>query len=561
MYSPTLVSIADLILDGVPIQPSEAVAVVRTLCALVAAGPSQGVPATKQVFIHADGAITVKPEHRDDEVTSESPVKSLATLLRSMLDRAPLGRGPSAELAQLVVCAGMLRKAAFESPDAFSEALAPFGGPDACADIRALFDRWAMAPLLAGSPEGTLRLAPSAEVIVLADTAPIGIRPKPDRRRSARVSEPTNPDDGQQEMAPLANLSERANAASGGTIRTRASRPAGVLAIAALVLALLLPTIWRAVKTTSGIPAAVISEPNVSSFAVRQLDDRQDTTSPTDASAHQRSPHRATRRPLTTRGATTRVPDAQRVLEESVSFDSDSSPVFVRVSDGVSDATMQRADDDLRVMRIIDGGAQSYNMTRSPDGRAIAFDSDRDGVRGVYVVDSTGTHVRRVSGDGFAALPTWSPDGTRLAFIRTSETDQRVSNVWVLDLASHQMHQVTFHPSGRTSGASWFPDGERLCYAHGDRVYIIRLTSARERELTLPERGRIRRTPVLSPDGQRVVVQVAGDGTWLLDLERGGFTKIIDDATAEAFAWAGDSRRLAYHSRRDDSWVMWVAAR
>src|SRR5438270_6984401 len=50
--------------------------------------------------------------------------------------------------------------------------------------------------------------------------------------------------------------------------------------------------------------------------------------------------------------------------------------------------------------------------TWSPDGRWIAFASDRDGRSGVYVMRADGTDTRRISvsktGDG---APSWSPDG------------------------------------------------------------------------------------------------------------------------------------------------------
>ena len=53
----------------------------------------------------------------------------------------------------------------------------------------------------------------------------------------------------------------------------------------------------------------------------------------------------------------------------------------------------------------------------------VAFDSDRDGVRGVYVAMRDGTSVTRVTGAECTAIPTWSPDATRLAFVR-AEADR-----------------------------------------------------------------------------------------------------------------------------------------
>ncbi len=72
----------------------------------------------------------------------------------------------------------------------------------------------------------------------------------------------------------------------------------------------------------------------------------------------------------------------------------------------------------LRITRVVDDHAKNYHARPSPDGQQIAFDSDRDGERGIYVANVDGTNVKRVSGPGYGAIPSWSPDGTRLAFVR-----------------------------------------------------------------------------------------------------------------------------------------------
>src|SRR6185436_20169907 len=86
--------------------------------------------------------------------------------------------------------------------------------------------------------------------------------------------------------------------------------------------------------------------------------------------------------------------------------------------------------EDLRVLTILEDGAKNYHVQPSPDGTKIAFDSDRDGDRGVYLANMDGTNVRRVSGAGYAAVPTWSPHGDRLAFVRGESDHSQVWNLW-----------------------------------------------------------------------------------------------------------------------------------
>jgi Tol biopolymer transport system component len=248
--------------------------------------------------------------------------------------------------------------------------------------------------------------------------------------------------------------------------------------------------------------------------------------------------------------------------EFSSSFASDGTALFLhtgRTADARSALVSAGSlDGDLRVMKLVDDGARNYHVQPSPDGTRIAFDSDRDGERGVYVATHVGTDVRRVSGAGFAAMPTWSPDATRLTFVRTEPDRPRVWNLWLLTLASGEMRQLTRFRYGQTWSGSWFPDGRRICYTHEDRVVVLDLEGSTSQEYLTPVPQRLVRMPAVSPDGQRVVFQVYRDGAWMLNLKDGSMVRILTDPSAEEFAWSPDGRRVAFHSRRDGEWRIWM---
>jgi Tol biopolymer transport system component len=209
------------------------------------------------------------------------------------------------------------------------------------------------------------------------------------------------------------------------------------------------------------------------------------------------------------------------------------------------------------VTTIIDDGARNYHVQPSPAGNLIAYDSDRDGERGVYLANRDGSGIRRVSGSGFAAVPTWSADGRRLAFVRAEPEHPRVWNLWLLSIDTGDSRRLTRFRYGQTWGASWFPDGHRISYSHEDRLYIRDLATGVERALESPIKGRQVRTPAVSPDGSRVVFQVVRSGAWLLDVEQGTMVLVLEDPTAEEFAWAPNGR-VAFHSRRDGQWGIWL---
>jgi len=264
-------------------------------------------------------------------------------------------------------------------------------------------------------------------------------------------------------------------------------------------------------------------------------------------------------------------PPAVRAAEYQLASDQAFSPSFASAEtamfyhDDAKGSSLVRAGTNgdgsvLKITRIVGDSANNYHVRPSPDGKRIAFDSDRDGVRGVYVADGDGQHVRRVSGEGYALVPSWSPDGQTLAFVRAEPDKPNVSNLWTLQLESGQLQRITNYPYGQPWGASWFPDGRRIAYSHEDRLIVRDLESGGERVFPTPVKGRSMRTPAVSPDGRRIVVQVERNGAWLLDFPSGTVRRVLDDPTAEEYTWAPDGKRLAYHSRRSDTWGVWVMA-
>ena len=263
------------------------------------------------------------------------------------------------------------------------------------------------------------------------------------------------------------------------------------------------------------------------------------------------------------------APRARRLLHADRSGRVPYSPSFAPRGDaivfhaGIEDTALLEAtlgsDGRVRdVSTVLEEGARSYHAQVSPDGRWLAYDSDVDGTRGVYIAARDGSSPQRVSGPGQASVPSWSPDGRRLAFARAEPGRPRVWNVWTLDVATGRLQRRTSHTVGQPWGASWFPDGTRIAYSHEDRLIVLDLQTGASQTYPTPVGGRVVRTPAVSPDGTRIVFQVRHDGTWVLDLPTGDTRRVLGDASAQEFAWSPDGRRVVYHSVRGGTWGIWM---
>ncbi len=102
-------------------------------------------------------------------------------------------------------------------------------------------------------------------------------------------------------------------------------------------------------------------------------------------------------------------------------------------------------------------------------GTQIAWISGRTGLPQVYIMDSDGTGVQRMTDGGYATSPSWSPNGQFLAFAWSRHYGPGApggQDIYVMDIASHRWIQLT-HDIGRTDFPSWSPDGRHIVFQVG----------------------------------------------------------------------------------------------
>jgi dipeptidyl aminopeptidase/acylaminoacyl peptidase len=102
--------------------------------------------------------------------------------------------------------------------------------------------------------------------------------------------------------------------------------------------------------------------------------------------------------------------------------------------------------------------------TIAPDGSRVVFAAQADHL-GLYVVDSGGGRAARLplpGAEGIVMAPTFSPDGTQIAYLDTGE---RENHVWVMDADGSNAHELLANEEtlvGGVSGLQWSPAGDRI---------------------------------------------------------------------------------------------------
>ena len=246
--------------------------------------------------------------------------------------------------------------------------------------------------------------------------------------------------------------------------------------------------------------------------------------------------------------------------------------------------------------RITSGPAFDMQPRFSPDGKRLAFSSDRDGLWNIWVMDVDGKNAKQVSSERrwFVNSPSWAPDGNYI-FARRHFVKERslgAGEIWMFHASGSEGLQVTEKNGWQKDAGepAVSPEGKYLYYSkdvtpgqffeynkdpYGGIYAIVRRDLSTGKERTYINRPGGSVAPRPSPDGKYVafVRRVdTGSKLFLHDIQTGDEYPIFDHLDKDLqeawaihgvyaqFGWSADSKTIVVWGE-GKIWRVDVAAR
>jgi Tol biopolymer transport system component len=219
------------------------------------------------------------------------------------------------------------------------------------------------------------------------------------------------------------------------------------------------------------------------------------------------------------------------------------------------------------VTRLTRNSATDGQPAWSPDGKKIAFVSNRAGNDEIYVMNADGTGVSRLTNNSASdEAPAWSPSGTKIAFQtnRDGHFEIYVMNAnggGVTRLTKNLPHVCIFGapcPS-LEKAPTWSPDGTKIAFLHkynpiSGGIFSVDIMNANGLDVTMGASALHATRVAWSPSGTKIAFDPDFNGDYEIDLMNVtsfAVTQLTNNAVTDSHpTWSPDGSKIAFQSDR-----------
>src|ERR687890_278963 len=208
-------------------------------------------------------------------------------------------------------------------------------------------------------------------------------------------------------------------------------------------------------------------------------------------------------------------------------------------------------------MKQLTSASGSGNPTFSPNGEKIAYAANYGaGTRGIYVMNRSGNAKKALTDSNNVPEygPTWSPDGTKIAFIRQErvstpegQSDWQV-DVWVMNADGSEQKKLT-DDSNDEGAPTWSPDGTKIAFVDGPDIWTVKPDGSGRHNLTNTPDS-YEEDPDFSPDGKKIAFASKGKkpDIYTMQLDGSELTNVTDSRYVgeEDCVWSPSGTAIAY---------------
>lgn len=198
--------------------------------------------------------------------------------------------------------------------------------------------------------------------------------------------------------------------------------------------------------------------------------------------------------------------------------------------------------------------------TAVKNGYTVAFSSSREQWE-IYQMDMEGLNVKKLtSHNSISTLPSWSPDGAKIAYLCASGGSAK--DLYLMDRNGANAKNISLSGVAESLLPVWSPDGAKILFRENDRLCVINADGTGKKGLTPNIYGLF--NPVYSPDGSKILFSQSpnsftySDDIFVMNADGSGIANLsVHNASDIQPRWTADGSKIIFSSNRSGRYALY----